>query len=214
MLEIILRRNLNWAKKLLYEHSIRKKFQSVKISDGVKIGNIDRVEIGPGSVIHENVIICTAWLADSPPCDWNADGEIALGSNCRIRTGSILSCSGGGFIKLEENVQINPYCVIYGYGGLTIGSNTQIAAHTVIIPAEHEYSDPNVLIKNQPIKGRGIEIGEDVWVGANVTILDGVTIGNGCVIGAGSVVTKSIPPFSVAVGIPARVIHKRGRRLM
>jgi len=53
------------------------------------------------------------------------------------------------------------------------------------------------------------KIGSDVWIGANVIIKAGVTIGDGCFIGAGSVVTKDIPPFSVAAGNPCRVIRPR-----
>lgn len=52
-------------------------------------------------------------------------------------------------------------------------------------------------------------IEEDVWCGANVTILKGVTIGRGCIIAAGAVVTHSIPPYSIAGGVPAKVIKKR-----
>ena len=54
---------------------------------------------------------------------------------------------------------------------------------------------------------REVVIGDDCWIGANVTILAGVVIGPGCSIGAGSVVKKNIPPFSIAVGSPARVIR-------
>lgn len=52
-------------------------------------------------------------------------------------------------------------------------------------------------------------IGNDVFIGANVTVLDGVTIGNGAVIGAGAVVTGDIPPYAIAVGVPASVIKYR-----
>jgi acetyltransferase-like isoleucine patch superfamily enzyme len=53
-----------------------------------------------------------------------------------------------------------------------------------------------------------VTIGNDCWIGGNTVIMPGVTIGNGCTIGAGSVVTKDIPPFSVAIGSPARVVKK------
>lgn len=52
-----------------------------------------------------------------------------------------------------------------------------------------------------------IRIGDDVWLGANVTVLQGVTIGRGCVVGTGSVVTRDLPPFTVAAGVPAKVIR-------
>lgn len=52
-----------------------------------------------------------------------------------------------------------------------------------------------------------VTIGNDCWIGGNVVLLAGVTIGNGCTIGAGAVVTRDIPPFSVAVGSPARVVR-------
>lgn len=53
-----------------------------------------------------------------------------------------------------------------------------------------------------------ITIGDDCWIGGNTTVMPGVTIGKGCTIGAGSVVTKDVPEFSVAVGVPAKVIKK------
>ena len=71
------------------------------------------------------------------------------------------------------------------------------------------FSDPEMLIHEQGMIGLGIKIEDDVWIGAGAIILDGVTIGRGSVIGAGAVVTKNIPPYSVAVGVPARVIKKR-----
>lgn len=56
---------------------------------------------------------------------------------------------------------------------------------------------------------KDVNIGSDVWVGANCYIKDGVSIGHGAIIGAGSVVTKDIPPYAIAVGVPAKVIKYR-----
>jgi acetyltransferase-like isoleucine patch superfamily enzyme len=114
-----------------------------------------------------------------------------------------------GHIHIGENCSIQYGCLLYGVGGLEIGSETRIAAHTVITPMNHVFSDPEVPIWKQGETARGIRIGRDVWIGNGVRILDGVEIGDGCVIGAGSVVNKSIPPYSVAVGAPARVVWRR-----
>ena len=59
-----------------------------------------------------------------------------------------------------------------------------------------------------PHKGDTV-IGNDVWIGQNVTIMPGVKVGDGCIIGTNAVVAKDIPPYSIAVGNPARVIKRR-----
>lgn len=114
-----------------------------------------------------------------------------------------------GFIRIGKDCTVNYGCILYGTGGLEIGDNTRIAAYTVILPMNHIYSDPETPIWHQGETAKGIRIGNDVWIGSGVVILDGVEIGNGAVIGAGSVVTKNIPEFSVAVGVPAKVIKRR-----
>lgn len=136
------------------------------------------------------------------------DGQIHISSGSRISEGVILAPYGGS-IFIDENVYVGPYCVLYGHGGLTVGKNTLIASHTVIIPANHGFSQIDIPIRNHPLTKLGIRIGEDVWIGSGVRVLDGVSIGNGCVIGAGAVVTKSLEDYSVAVGVPARTISKR-----
>jgi virginiamycin A acetyltransferase len=95
-----------------------------------------------------------------------------------------------------------------------IGNYCSIAPHVSIGPGEHDldristsnisYSDTYNELTKKPLN-----IGHDVWIGTHVVILRGVTIGNGAVIGAGSVVTKDIPDFAVAVGVPAKVIKYR-----
>jgi acetyltransferase-like isoleucine patch superfamily enzyme len=115
-----------------------------------------------------------------------------------------------GKISIGAKCSINPFCILIGYGGIVIGDNVRIAAHTSIIAFNHEFSDINQSILRQGNVSRGIKIEDDVWVGTGVRILDGVTVGRGAVIGAGSVVTKDVPPFAVMAGVPARKIKERG----
>jgi acetyltransferase-like isoleucine patch superfamily enzyme len=139
-------------------------------------------------------------------------GQIHISANVCLTDGVIIAPYGGS-IHIGENVFLGPYCVLYGHGGLTIGKDTLIAAHSVIIPSNHGFADQEKTISIQPSTNFGITIGEDVWIGCGVKILDGVSIGKGCVVGAGAVVNKSLPDYSIAVGIPAKIIGKRGDAL-
>ncbi len=92
---------------------------------------------------------------------------------------------------------------------LEIGEDSLIAPFCYIIDYDHSFSDVKVPISKQGFASKPVSIGSDVWIGVRAVILKGVTIGDGSVIGAGSVVTSDIPPNSIAVGVPARVIERR-----
>lgn len=140
-------------------------------------------------------------------------GGIVIGKNTRIMYNAKLDVYNHRHLS-KSKIKIGADCVIgnssilYGQGGLEIGDDVIIGPSVVIVPINHIYSDPKELIRNQGIAVKGIKIEADVWIGANVTILDNVNIGKGSVIGAGTVVTKDIPPYSLAVGVPAKVIKK------
>ncbi|MEC4819777.1 MAG: acyltransferase [Scytonema sp. PMC 1069.18] len=134
---------------------------------------------------------------------------IYIGENSVIRHFVILK-SIHGKIKVGNNCSINPYATLFGFGDLIIGDWVRIATHVVINPANHLFDDVNTLIDHQPLTNRGVIIEDDVWIGAGAVILDGCKIGKGSVIGAGAVVTKSVDPYSVVVGVPGRTIRKRG----
>jgi acetyltransferase-like isoleucine patch superfamily enzyme len=114
-----------------------------------------------------------------------------------------------GSIRIGRNCTVQFGAVLYGVGGLEIGDNTRIAARTIITPMNHVFDDAETPIYLQGESALGVKIGSDVWIGTNAKILDGVEIGDGCIVGAGSVVTKTLPPYAVAVGVPARVIRFR-----
>jgi carbonic anhydrase/acetyltransferase-like protein (isoleucine patch superfamily) len=135
-------------------------------------------------------------------------GAISIGSGTVVHRGAML-LPYGGFIRLGKRCSINPYSVLYGHGGLSIGDHVRIAAHCVIVPANHGIALDGGLIADQPLTRRGVRIGNDVWLGAGARILDGAVIGEGCVVAAGAVVRGELEPYGIYAGVPARLIRMR-----
>jgi acetyltransferase-like isoleucine patch superfamily enzyme len=171
---------------------------NVSISPWAKIKGGNRIRLGNNVMIERDVML----NAGEP------NSSIEIGADTWLFYHCMLSASGG-WIKIGSNCTVNSFAVLYGHGGLEIGNGVRISAHVVIVPMNHIYKNREIPIYMQGETRKGIKIEDDVWIGAGAKILDGVKIGTGSVIGAGAVVTKDIPPYSVAVGIPARVIKKR-----
>ena len=96
------------------------------------------------------------------------------------------------------------------YGPVTIGNDVMMGPEVVIYTSGHRFDRTDIPMEEQgSTEPQPVHIGNDVWIGRRVMIMPGVTIGDGCVIGAGAVVTKDIPPYSVAGGVPAKVIRSR-----
>lgn len=121
-----------------------------------------------------------------------------LSDYCRIEPWS-------GSVRIGENVFIGPFVVIYGHGGVSIGNDSMIAMHCCIVSSNHTITPQGKGIRSQPNINKKTTIGRDVWLAAGVKVLGGVNIGDGAVVGAGSVVTKDIPSYAIAYGIPATV---------
>jgi lipopolysaccharide O-acetyltransferase len=117
-------------------------------------------------------------------------------------------------INIGENVQINDYVHIGAVGSIIIGNNVLMASKIYISDHNHGSYDEDQNQNDHPMSipmerkaiCKPVIIEDNVWIGESVCILPGVTIGKGSIIGALSVVPKSIPPFSIAVGSPAKVI--------
>lgn len=115
-------------------------------------------------------------------------------------------CDYGTHISVGKNFFANYNCAIIDVAKVTIGDNCQFAPNVSIYTAGHPLHPE---IRNTLYEyGIHVTIGNNVWIGGNSVVLPGVNIGDNCVIGAGSVVTKDIPPWSLAAGNPCRVIRK------
>lgn len=157
--------------------------------------------------IGQNTTICkySALEVDPSSC---GESKIVIGDRTLISSFVILR-TYGGLIKIGNSCFVNSFSALYGHGNLTIGNNCLIGPQVTIIPVNYGYKDRDIPFREQTPTKKGITIGDDVWIGAGVTIVDGCTIGNGCVIGAGAVVTKSIEPYSIVAGVPAKKISMR-----
>jgi maltose O-acetyltransferase len=116
----------------------------------------------------------------------------------------------GDRIELGDNVAFNYGCYVNGFGGLTIGDAAEFGPYVMIHTANHETGDAHRPATAQGWRDDGpMVIGRNCWIGMGACILPGVAIGEGCVVGAASVVTGDLPPFTVSVGNPARVVRER-----
>jgi acetyltransferase-like isoleucine patch superfamily enzyme len=141
-----------------------------------------------------------------------ATGAIRLGENVHLYRWTVVELGGGaGSLDIGANSYLQAGCTLNPFqSSIRIGQNCMIATHCTFMPYQHSYGDITRPMREQPLTSRGeIVLEDDVWLGAQVCVLDGVTIGRGAIIGAGAVVTKDIPPYAIAAGVPARVLRTR-----
>jgi len=137
------------------------------------------------------------------------NSKIEIKNNILIGRESCIECAQNATIIIGENVLLTGYNFIVSMSTINIGNNTIIGEFVSVRDSDHSYRNLNESIRLfKEDNTRPINISNDVWIGRGVTILKGVQIGERSVIGANAVVTKDIPQYSVAVGIPAKVIKK------
>jgi len=115
----------------------------------------------------------------------------------------------GDGIELGDRVGFNYGCYVNGYGGLTVGDDTNFGPYSIVHTANHELGDGTRSILEFGWRKQPVTIGANVWIGMGACVLPGRTIGDGCVVGAGAVVARDLEPWTIAVGNPARPIKER-----
>ncbi len=131
----------------------------------------------------------------------------SLGDNVEIYPDVIMHFSKN--IKIGNNVSITEFVHMWGAGGIEIGDDTVIAAHSIITSQTH---DANADSYRSTQVFKPVKIGKNVWIGSGAIILPGITVGDNAIVGAGSVVTHDVEPNITVVGIPARILQRIERK--
>lgn len=149
---------------------------------------------GKGSIIYRSV------RQDLPPFN-----RFSLGRYSVVEDFSCLNNAVGDLL-IGEYTRIGLGNTIIG--PVRIGNHVNLAQNITVTGLNHNFSEVDKRIDEQGVNTHPVVIEDDVWVGANAVILPGVTLGTHCVVAAGSVVSRSIPPYCVCAGSPARVIKR------
>jgi carbonic anhydrase/acetyltransferase-like protein (isoleucine patch superfamily) len=156
--------------------------------------------------IGDGVIIDDDCCLDAKGC---ATGEFEIGERTLVSRGCVLSAKDGS-LTIGPRVNLGARCILYASTKLEIGADTMLAADCYIGGGRYNARGRlDIPISRQQLPRSGTVIGEDCWIGAGAVVVDGVRIGRGSVVGAGAVVTRSLPDYSIAAGIPARIIGSR-----
>lgn len=163
-------------------------------------GRIDRAKfakLGPHVIIEDGVMVFHP-------------ENIEIGCNVYIGHGTFLKGYFKNRLQIGDNTWIGQQCFLHSGGGIKIGSFVGIGPRVMILSHQHKIDgDPQTpVVLNEQIYSPVI-IGDGCDIGVGTIILPGVEVGEGSVIGAGSVVTRSVDPFSIAFGNPARIKRKR-----
>jgi len=193
-----------WLRKVLYPTLLGSVGRGVLFGRGVLLRHPRKISIGEGTVVDDGCLL-----------DAKGEGNrgISVGKGCFLGRNTAVYCKGGDIV-IEDGANIGMNCVLSSLKLLVVGRETLIAADCYLVSGGgYDYTEREGKVIDQAgdFTSNPVKIGANSWIGAKAVILDGASVGEGSVIGAGAVVTKAIPPHSVAVGSPAKVIREIGK---
>ncbi len=185
-------------RKKLYAKLLKHCGKGALFGRGVLLRSPGQISFGDGVILDDLVVV-----------DAKGEGSaVELGSQVLISRYGNLSCNQA-VLRIGDFCSVGPNCYISSRSTVEIGSNTSVGPGSQIIAGGHAFDDPHTPVVKQRRLSAGIRIGSGCWIGAGAIVMDGAVIGDNCIIGAGAVVRGEIPDYSVAVGMPAKVLYDR-----
>jgi acetyltransferase-like isoleucine patch superfamily enzyme len=149
------------------------------------------------------------WPVEGNVLEMLREGRLEVGEGVLFEPGVWLTGPGDARIRIGAGAFLNRNVMVAAVDLVEIGEHCMLANGCFVTDGNHRFDDPDKPVPWQGFTSKGpTRVGDNTWCGANVVITSGVTVGERCVIGANSVVTSDLPAFSIAAGIPARVIKQ------
>ena len=188
------------ALRALFYRSFLRTAGFVAIEDHVRIVRPEDLRLGRRAYVDHGV-----YLHGGAGGLEIGDGTWLM-NGCRLHVFNYRGLPQAG-IHIGRRTFVGEGTIMRGQGGIVVGDNVLFGPRVLVMAVNHVFTDTSRPVMDQGITAQGIRIEDNVWIGAGATVLDGVTIGRGACVGAGAVVNRSIPPHSLAVGVPARVVR-------
>jgi acetyltransferase-like isoleucine patch superfamily enzyme len=188
-----------WLRSKLYRPLFAEAGAGVLFGRNITLRHAHKIRLGAGVILDDNAVL-----------DAKGDGNrgIDLGDGVFVGRNTILYCKGGDIV-VGERVSFSANCQVASTRRVEIGADTVIGSFSYLLSGgEYDTASDVPFARQSGRHGeRESRIGRNCWLGAHVSVTDGADIGEHCVVGAGAVVTRPLPPHSVAVGVPARVVR-------
>jgi acetyltransferase-like isoleucine patch superfamily enzyme len=181
-------------------------FPGLSLDSTVNLIAAGNLEFGPQSVVGEGSNLLVP-----------AGASLAIGAGCYI--GRYVELGPSGTISIGDHTSIQDRSILVG--DVQLGRYCVLSLNVLLTSGRHYFDRwPHLLIRDQDDRvsqsadlsrehSQPIVVEEDCWLGMNSVVMPGIKIGRGCVIGSNAVVTRDLPPYSVAVGAPARIVRRR-----
>jgi acetyltransferase-like isoleucine patch superfamily enzyme len=187
-------------RKLLAGSLFREVGKGLILGRGVALRHPNNMRLGDNVAIDDYVMLDASGAGEKGV---QIGDQVIISRNCVIQGKT-------GYVHLGRKTDIGCNTMITSASGVSIGAHGLIGGNCYIGGGRYYTERLDIPMMEQGVYSQGeVIIEDDVWIGAGAVVLDGIHIGKGCIIGAGAVVTKDLPDYAVALGIPARIVGNR-----